>query len=153
MEIVNHQRLAAVIELGDQGDAAAFASLEQRHAGDQQTPRLPESGLMFEADHARSAHRQGGEKRLAVIGRVFSGTLAQFPKFGRENVVHAEALGQFLGDVFAVSAPRPQIHLLKDAQIGFQVADLIFDVVEMLSAIDVPIQDGGMGVKAGAEWA
>ena len=33
------------------------------------------------------------------------------------------------------------------------LADLVFNVVEMLAAIDVPIQDGGVSAKAAAEWA
>ena len=118
VEIVNHQRLAAVIELGDQRDAAAFASLQQRHAGDEQPARLPPSRLMFEPDHARRADRQRGEQRLAVIGRIFGGALAQFLKFGREDIVHAESFGEILGDILSVSAPRAQIDFLKDAQIG-----------------------------------
>jgi hypothetical protein len=139
MQIVNHQKLAAVVELGHQRHAPALAPLEYRQIGIEQPVRLPPSGLMLEADHARSADRHGSEQRLAVIRRIVGGSLAQLFKFGGEDVVHAESLGQILGDVFPMGAPGVEIHLLQDAQIRFMLADLFFNFVQVLAAVDVPI--------------
>jgi len=149
VEIVNYQRLAAIIELGYQGYASALAPLEQRDARHEQLARLPESRLMLEADHTRGADREGGEQCLSVICRILGGALAQFLKLGREDIVHAESFGEFFRDIFSMRAARAQIHLLEDAQIGFDLADLFLNVVQVLAALDVPIQNGGVGANAG----
>ena len=84
-----------------------------------------------------------------MIGGIFGGALSQLLKLGREYVIHAECLREFFGDIRSVGAPGVQIHFLENAQIGFELADLFFNVVQILAAIDIPIQNGGAGVKTG----
>ena len=108
-------------------------------------------GLMTEPDHARRAHRQRGKQCLTVVGGIFGCALSQFLKLGREDIVHTERLREFLRNVLAMRAPRAEIDLLENAQVRFDLADLCLNVVKMFAAIDVPIQNGGAGVKTG--WA
>ncbi len=83
-----------------------------------------------------------------MIGRIFGGALAQFSKFRCEDIVHVERFGEILGNIHPTSTPRAQIDFLKDAQIRLMLADLLFNVVQMLAAIDVPIQDSGVSAKS-----
>ena len=38
-----------------------------------------------------------------------------------------------------MSAPRTPVHFLENAQVGFDLTDLVFDVVQMLAALDAAI--------------
>src|SRR5215471_9684433 len=67
MKIVNHQRLAAVVEFSDQRNPSALTPLKDRERGDHERIGFPETGLMRESQDARRADRHGGERGLPVI--------------------------------------------------------------------------------------
>ena len=84
-----------------------------------------------------------------MIGRLPVRALAQLFELGRKDVVHTERLRQFLGDVDSAAAARVEIHFLEDAQIGVLPANLLFDVIQVLAAINVPIEDRDAGERGG----
>src|SRR5579864_5588123 len=114
MQIVDHQRAPAVIELGDNCDSSAQPPLKQGDVGHVGS-RLPESRLGLKVDHTDIAHRQPGENRLALKRGTLAISLAELLPGERQGVAHLEALGELLGDVDVAAAMRVEIDLLKQA--------------------------------------
>lgn len=140
MQIVDNQRAAVAVQFVHQRDSSADPSLKQRQRGNQQRPRLPESGLILEPKNARRTDRETAQDGLAMVRRSLRGALAQLAKLGSKGVIHPESLGKFLGHILALGAAGSEIHFLKDTKVP-RFPHGGHDALEMLAAIDVPVED------------
>src|SRR6202795_4151082 len=144
MKIIDHQLLAAIVQLSNQRDAPTLTPLKNGERGSQQRFRLPEARLMRESQDARGADRHGGEGRLTVISSPFLGALAKFLELGSKCIVHAGSLGKLLGDVHPLGATRAQVHFLENTKVGFALANGGEDAIQMLTSVDVPVEQLGV---------
>ena len=149
VQVVDHERAPAVIELGNDRDPAAEPPLKQWHVRNVGSG-APEAGLRLKADHARVADGQARENRLALIRRPLAVALAEFLPRESERVAHLQALGELIRDVEVGASARREIDLLKQTQVGLISLENFGDLIEPRAAIDVPVDDvEGSGLPRG----
>ena len=100
--------------------------------------RLPEIRLRLESNHAHVLHWEARENRLALLSFV---TLAQFLPRAGIRVAHLQLTREFFGDIDLAAALRRQIHFLKQAKIRLVASERVGDLVQLGSAVDVPIDN------------
>jgi hypothetical protein len=76
-----------------------------------------------------------------VCGGRF-GSLDKLLKLAPEHIIHLELAGDLFGDVQAMSAACIEIGFLQDENVCVRACQEIYDALQLLAAIDVPIDNG-----------
>ena len=76
-----------------------------------------------------------------ICGIVLS-SLDKLLKLPPEHIVHLQLPSALFGNVQAIGATRIEIRFLQDENVGMYTCEEIYDPLQLLATVDIPIDDG-----------